>query len=104
MWDSATALPWPSTRPRRPSATPAPTPWSSPRGTTSGPGLAALKAGKHVFVEKPLCLNLDELRAIARQVDTMAAAGTLPLLQVGFNRRFSRPARCASTSGTTPVR
>ncbi|MBK7188473.1 MAG: bi-domain-containing oxidoreductase [bacterium] len=55
--------------------------------------LAALKAGKHVFVEKPLCLNLDELRAIARQVDTMAAAGTLPLLQVGFNRRFSQAAR-----------
>lgn len=28
--------------------------------------LAALQAGKHVWVEKPLCLTLDELRAIER--------------------------------------
>lgn len=27
--------------------------------------LEALRAGKHVFVEKPLCLSRDELRAIA---------------------------------------
>lgn len=55
--------------------------------------LAALKAGKHVFVEKPLCLTEVELHAIARQVSAMDAAGTLPLLQVGFNRRFSQAAR-----------
>ena len=55
--------------------------------------LAALRAGKHVFVEKPLCLTRGDLLAIARQVDMMAAAGNLPQLQVGFNRRFSQAAR-----------
>lgn len=47
--------------------------------------LAALEAGKHVFVEKPLCLTEDELDVIG------AAAAQRPgqLLMVGFNRRFS---------------
>lgn len=44
----------------------------------------ALEAGKHVFVEKPLCLTLDELAAI--QADH-AASGRV--LMVGFNRRFA---------------
>ena len=43
----------------------------------------ALEAGKHVFVEKPLCLNADELTAIES-----ANTGT-HLLMVGFNRRFA---------------
>jgi predicted dehydrogenase len=47
--------------------------------------MRALKAGKHVFVEKPLALNWEELDRI---VETHAAADT-PLLMVGFNRRFS---------------
>lgn len=52
--------------------------------------LAALEAGKHVFVEKPLCLNLDELRAIARKLRELSGASSgAPILQVGFNRRFS---------------
>lgn len=55
--------------------------------------LAALAAGKHVFVEKPLCLTLDELRAIAGLARELAAAGKLPVLQVGYNRRFSPAAR-----------
>jgi predicted dehydrogenase/NADPH:quinone reductase-like Zn-dependent oxidoreductase len=50
--------------------------------------LDALAAGKHVFCEKPLCLNEDELRSIVR-----AYNGTLvpvrPKLMVGFNRRFA---------------
>ena len=47
--------------------------------------LAALKAGKHVFCEKPLAIHaqeLDEIEALLQQ------AG-LPLLAVGFNRRFA---------------
>ncbi len=51
--------------------------------------LAALAAGKHVFVEKPLCLTRDELKAIALRLEDLAAQGNAPLLQVGFNRRFS---------------
>ncbi len=46
----------------------------------------ALLAGKHVFVEKPLAMNVDELKQI------MQAAAEHPdrQLMVGFNRRFSR--------------
>jgi predicted dehydrogenase/threonine dehydrogenase-like Zn-dependent dehydrogenase len=43
----------------------------------------ALKNKKHVFVEKPLALNADELNAIINVYD-----GTTTLT-VGFNRRFS---------------
>jgi predicted dehydrogenase/threonine dehydrogenase-like Zn-dependent dehydrogenase len=45
--------------------------------------LQALVAGKHVFVEKPLCLTADELSAIE------AAYTGQVLLMVGFNRRFA---------------
>ncbi len=49
--------------------------------------VAALRAGKHVMVEKPLCLQRDELAAIE---EFYAAAGDgAPLLMTGFNRRFS---------------
>jgi len=49
--------------------------------------LAALRAGKHVFVEKPLCLTADELDAIAALYAEKQKAGLR--LAVGFNRRFS---------------
>jgi len=45
----------------------------------------ALKAGKQVFVEKPLALNSDQLSAVSKQ---LMKAGN-GLLTVGFNRRFA---------------
>ena len=54
--------------------------------------LAGLTAGKHVFVEKPLCLTMDQLRDINAKVKELASADRLPVLQVGFNRRFSQAA------------
>lgn len=46
--------------------------------------IKALNKGKHVFVEKPLALNVDELMAIEESYNKND--GTL---MVGFNRRFS---------------
>lgn len=52
--------------------------------------LAALQAGKHVFVEKPLALSSEEADAIeAFYVGKESVGESGPLLQVGFNRRFS---------------
>lgn len=47
----------------------------------------ALEAGKHVFVEKPLCLSEEELRQVSAAYGRAARAGQR--LLVGFNRRFS---------------
>jgi len=48
--------------------------------------LKAIKAGKHVFLEKPLCTRENELAEIADCLRTMNPA---PLLMVGYNRRLS---------------
>ncbi|MBI1794278.1 MAG: bi-domain-containing oxidoreductase [Chloroflexi bacterium] len=45
----------------------------------------ALKAGKNVFVEKPLAINSVQLSAISKVLST----ANRQLLTVGFNRRFS---------------
>jgi len=49
----------------------------------------ALRAGKNVFVEKPLAITHAELGALDRCVAELAAEGRLPLLGIGFNRRFA---------------
>src|SRR5581483_9853279 len=66
--------------------------------------LAALRAGKNVFVEKPLALHEDELAELeAFYADT----GDKPaLLMTGFNRRFSpaaEHARAALAGRATPL-
>ena len=45
----------------------------------------ALKAGKNVFVEKPLAINSSQLSAIIKQLKAKSQL----LLTVGFNRRFA---------------
>ncbi len=46
--------------------------------------VAALEAGKHVFIEKPMAITLDECRAISDAVESSGKR-----LMVGFNRRFA---------------
>jgi len=54
----------------------------------------SLKAGKHVFVEKPLCLNSEELAEIDKvyrsfNLNSPSSTSASPTLTVGFNRRFA---------------
>jgi predicted dehydrogenase/threonine dehydrogenase-like Zn-dependent dehydrogenase len=46
----------------------------------------SLKAGKHVFVEKPLALSWEELDFVVKTYESLEQR---PLVMVGFNRRFS---------------
>lgn len=46
--------------------------------------IQALEANKHVFVEKPLCLTVEELRTINNTAKQSKGS-----LTVGFNRRFA---------------
>jgi predicted dehydrogenase len=49
--------------------------------------ISALRAGKHVFVEKPLCITFDQLARIEECVTDLGKS--CPMIMVGFNRRFS---------------
>ncbi len=52
--------------------------------------IKALQTGKHVFVEKPLCLSRDELNEIKSVYhDIVDQSDTPPILMIGFNRRFA---------------
>ncbi len=53
--------------------------------------IEALKAGKHVFVEKPLCIKPEELDQISQVVEELGPE--CPILMVGFNRRFAAATR-----------
>ena len=53
--------------------------------------IAALKSGKHCFVEKPLATTVEQLEMIRTTLETMKEGS--PLLMVGFNRRFSPAAQ-----------
>lgn len=58
---------------------------ATPHDSHAALTIAALRAGKHVFVEKPLALRQADLDAIA----AAHAAAPDRILMVGFNRRFA---------------
>jgi myo-inositol 2-dehydrogenase/D-chiro-inositol 1-dehydrogenase len=45
----------------------------------------AAKAGKHIFCEKPLALDIESIRQVLKEVEKAGVK-----LQVGFNRRFDK--------------
>lgn len=47
----------------------------------------ALAAGKHVYVEKPLCLTVDELSLVEAALSAQSRGARI--LMVGFNRRYA---------------
>lgn len=49
----------------------------------------ALAAGKHAYVEKPLALSHAEVDRILATLSGLSQAGSVPILMVGFNRRFA---------------
>jgi predicted dehydrogenase len=51
-------------------------------------GIAALRAGKHVLVEKPLCRTVEEAERLRQAVDESGRT-----LQVGFVRRYDANAQ-----------
>lgn len=62
---------------------------ATPHDTHAALTAEALRAGKHVFCEKPLALTFDELD----EVEAAVAAAPGSRLFVGFNRRWSEPVR-----------
>ena len=52
--------------------------------------IKAMESGKHVFVEKPLCLTTQELHKIYATYESNIKSKNLArILMVGYNRRFS---------------
>jgi predicted dehydrogenase len=60
-----------------------------------------IRSGKHVFVEKPLCMCVSELFAIEDQMHSTGPHA--PLVMVGFNRRFSPAARAVRNFFTDTI-
>src|SRR4051812_7508550 len=57
---------------------------ATPHSSHAQQVIKSLRAGKNVFVEKPLAVNEEELEEVIK----IKAANNLPLM-VGFNRRFA---------------
>ena len=52
--------------------------------------LKSLEVGKNIFIEKPICIKEDELEKIKEKVDKLRELNQMPVLRVGYNRRFSK--------------
>jgi predicted dehydrogenase/threonine dehydrogenase-like Zn-dependent dehydrogenase len=61
---------------------------STRHNTHAALALQALKAGKHVFVEKPLSMTREDLDRLVGFYGSAKRGG--PVLMTGFNRRFSK--------------
>jgi len=57
--------------------------------THAGLVIKSLQNNKHTFVEKPLCINEEELEQIREEYMSRVTRHASPVLMVGFNRRFS---------------
>jgi myo-inositol 2-dehydrogenase / D-chiro-inositol 1-dehydrogenase len=55
----------------------------SPTGTHAPYTIEAAKAGKHIFCEKPIALELDTIKSVLKTVEQCRVK-----LMLGFNRRF----------------
>jgi len=62
---------------------------ATPHASHASQVIACLEAGKHVFVEKPLCLNEEELDRIQKARRPAGNNTSPPVLFVGFNRRYA---------------
>ena len=62
---------------------------TTPNSLHANQVVAALECGKHVFVEKPLCLSLQELDCIKQAYLPHANSDPKHVLFVGFNRRYA---------------
>jgi predicted dehydrogenase/threonine dehydrogenase-like Zn-dependent dehydrogenase len=51
--------------------------------------LEALRSGRNVFVEKPLCISEEELLEITGAYEKLVEARKSAVIMVGYNRRFS---------------
>lgn len=49
----------------------------------------ALENGKHVFVEKPLAIDMQQLESVEVAYDAARSRGAVLQVMVGFNRRFA---------------
>lgn len=58
---------------------------TTPHNSHAGFVCDSLNAGKHVFVEKPLAMTLDELERVENAINANPSHN----IMVGFNRRFS---------------
>lgn len=60
--------------------------------------IAALKAGKHVISDKPLCTNLEELEQIARlaRESSLSVSCQLDLIEAGVMRRLREVIRAGT--------
>ena len=70
--------------------------------------IAGLRNGKHVFCEKPLAINLQQLEEVEKVLigESQSGEKTAPLLTVGFNRRFApmvRKMKAFLDEGSEPI-